>query len=490
MIDDTDLHPRAVADEAWERERAERLKAEEPSADREAADMPCDADQAIDDGTAAQSVSLADFWAYMPMHNYIFAPTRQPWPASSVNARVSPVKLTDANGEPLRDEEGKQRTVSAAAWLDRHKPVEQMTWMPGSPMIIRDRLLLEGGWSDRRGLSCFNLYLPPTIGPGNVAQAGQWLDHVRFVYPDNAEHILDWLAHRVQRPHEKINHALVFGGGPGIGKDTILAPVRHAVGTWNVREAAPSQLLGRFNGFLKAVILRVNEARDLGEFDRFALYDHMKSYIASPPEVLPVDEKNLREYPIPNLCGVVITTNHKTDGIYLPADDRRHFVAWSDLTKEDPQFQGGYWNRLYDYYDSGGNEAVAAFLRHRDICRFDPKAPPPQTAAFWAIADAYRPAEESDLADLLDLMGRPNAFTLATLVLTAENSTDSAFVDWLKDRKNRRVIPHRLERCDYVPVRNPDANDGLWRIRVKRQVVYANKKLPLRDQIAAARLLA
>jgi len=36
-----------------------------------------------------------------------------------------------------------------------------------------------------------------------------------------------------------------------------------------------------------------------------------------------------------NVCGVVITTNHKTDGIYLPADDRRHYVAWSDLAKED-----------------------------------------------------------------------------------------------------------------------------------------------------------
>jgi hypothetical protein len=27
---------------------------------------------------------------------------------------------------------------------------------------------------------------------------------------------------------------------------------------------------------------------------------------------------------------VIITTNHKTDGIYLEPDDRRHYVAWSD----------------------------------------------------------------------------------------------------------------------------------------------------------------
>ena len=91
-----------------------------------------------------------------------------------------------------------------------------------------------------------------------------------------------------------------------------------------------AQLLGRFNGFLKSVILRVSEARDLGDVDRFAFYDHMKAYTAAPPDVLRVDEKNIREYSVLNVCGVIITTNHKTDGIYLPADDRRHFVAWSD----------------------------------------------------------------------------------------------------------------------------------------------------------------
>ena len=61
----------------------------------------------------------------------------------------------------------------------------------------------------------------------------------------------------------------------------------------------------------------------------------MKAITAAPPDVLRVDEKHLREYSVFNVCGVIITTNHKTDGIYLPADDRRHFVAWSTLSKDD-----------------------------------------------------------------------------------------------------------------------------------------------------------
>ena len=79
----------------------------------------------------------------------------------------------------------------------------------------------------------------------------------------------------------------------------------------------------------------MSEARDLGDVNRFQFYDHMKAYTAAPPDVLRVDEKNLREHSVLNCCGVIITTNHKADGIYLPADDRRHYVAWSDLTKDD-----------------------------------------------------------------------------------------------------------------------------------------------------------
>jgi hypothetical protein len=30
---------------------------------------------------------------------------------------------------------------------------------------------------------------------------------------------------------------------------------------------SPQQILGRFNGFVKSVILRVSEARDLGDID-------------------------------------------------------------------------------------------------------------------------------------------------------------------------------------------------------------------------------
>ena len=56
----------------------------------------------------------------------------------------------------------------------------------------------------------------------------------------------------------------------------------------------------------------------------------------------------------------------------------------------------------------------------------------------------------------------------ATTLIQIANEPSGDFEIWIRDRKNRRAIPHRLEACGYVPVRNEAANDGLWKINGKR----------------------
>lgn len=409
-------------------------------------------------------VSIDDFYAYLPQHQYLFVPTRELWPASSVNSRI-------------RGPSG----MKASEWLDRNRSVEQMTWMPGAPMVIPGRVVSDGGWIEKPGCSVFNLYRPPLPLEGDASQVGPWLDHLYRVYPDNTDHIIKFLAHRVQRPGEKINHAIVLGGNQGIGKDTIFEPVKHAVGAWNFAEVSPPQLLGRFNGFVKSVILRVSEARDLGDVDRYSFYERMKTFTAAPPDVHRCDEKNLREHSVMNVCGVVITSNHKTNGIYLPVDDRRHYVAWSDARKED--FPEAYWRNLYAWYHAGGYGHVAAYLACLDLSAFDSKAPPPKTTAFYDIVDANRAPEDAELADALDALGNPAAVTVSQLASVASGS----FATWLQMPASRRQIPHRFEAAGYVPVRNDaDRRDGHWKVDGKRQVIYARKEFSLRDRIAAA----
>jgi hypothetical protein len=331
----------------------------------------------------------------------------------------------------------------------------------------------------------FNLYRPPDRPRGDALQAEPWLDHVHRIYPADAEHIISWLAHRVQRPGDKCNHALVLGGLQGIGKDTLLEPLKAAIGPWNWQEISPAQMLGRFNGWAKAVVVRINEARDLGDVDRFAFYDHSKVIIAAPPDVLRVDEKHLRETYVANVCGVVITTNHLGDGLYLPADDRRHYVAWSQCRRED--FNDDYWRDLYAWFGAGGIGHVCEYLATIDISDFNPKAPPPKTSAFWTIVAAGDAPEAGELRDVIDALEKPQALTVLRLADKADHMALHGLVEELRDRKQRRSLPHKLERVGYVPVRNPDADDGLFSINGRRQAVYALRSMTVAEQVRAAR---
>jgi Family of unknown function (DUF5906) len=441
--------------------------------------LPSAMKKALFDG---EPVKLDDFYGYMPMHNYIFVPARDVWPAASVNARIPPVELT-RNGKPVLDEHGKQKFISASAWIDQNRPVEQMTWAPGLPMLIKDRLISDGGWIHRDGCSTFNLYRPPNIKPGDAAKPGRWLDHVAMLYPDDKGHIVRWFACRVQRPDVKINHALFLGGDQGIGKDTILYPVKYAVGQWNVAEILPPALLGRFNGFVKSVLLCVNEVHDLGDVDRYALYERLKAYTTVPPDVIRVDEKHLREYAVLNVCGVVLTSNYKTAGLYLPAADRRHYIAWSDVTKAD--FRESYWRDIYAWYAKEGCRHVAAYLAQLDISDFNPKAPPHKTDAFWEIVQSNQAPENTELTDALAALGNPDVVTIQMVVDALPDTNEFRY--WLKDRKNSRQIPYRFEEVGYVAVRNPYEGEGRWKIGKNSHVIYARKNLSRRDAIIVAR---
>ena len=119
--------------------------------------------------------------------------------------------------------------VKASTWLDQNRAVEQMTWAPGEPIEIADRLIADGGWIRRPGCRVFNLYRPPVIAPvaGDAAPGSPRRDNSTAATPSTSS---AGAPTACSGPHEKINHALVLGGKQGIGKDTLLEPVKQAVG--------------------------------------------------------------------------------------------------------------------------------------------------------------------------------------------------------------------------------------------------------------------
>src|SRR5262249_39866974 len=146
-----------------------------------------------------------------------------------------------------------------------------------------------------------------------------------------------------------------------------------------------------------------------------------------------------------------------------------------------------YFPSLWGWYELGGFEHVAAYLATRDLSRFNAKAPPPKTPAFWEIVDASRAAEDADFADALEKLDYPAAVTLPDIV---NQVTDPASAAGLKDRRNSRLIPYRFEEAGYVTIRNPNQKEGRWKIKGKNVVVYAKATLSIRDRIVAAQAVA
>jgi hypothetical protein len=138
----------------------------------------------------------------------------------------------------------------------------------------------------------------------------------------------------------------------------------------------------------------------------------------------------VRPYYVLNVTGVIITTNHKVGGLFLPADDRRHFVAWS--TKERTDFDDAYWTKYWGSLNAGGAEAVAEYLRQLDLTEFNPKAPPPQTQAFWEMVNAMRSEEESEMADVIESLGTPKALMISDLIGRARSLRRHALVEFLQ----------------------------------------------------------
>ena len=148
--------------------------------------------------------------------------------------------------------------------------------------MIANRLVIEGGWIVRKGVTCFNLYQPPTIKLGDGGDVNPWLKHIRRTLSGRRQsyHFLAGASRAAPRREDQSRAGDRWRPGHRQGHDAGAGQE----GRWRLeflRTFSLADPMGRFNPFLKSVILRINEARDLGEYDRFKFYDHLKALYSS-----------------------------------------------------------------------------------------------------------------------------------------------------------------------------------------------------------------
>ena len=289
-----------------------------------------------------------------------------------------------------------QRKVEASICFDENrqakgaKTLVGVTYAPGETILCaREGLVYGNRWRDAR----------PPVAEG--VDPTPWLDHVERMIPDavEREHTLNVMAFKVQHPNVKINHAVLHGGHPGSGKDTMWAPFFWAVGgesLANVKKLDNKDLSTPWGYHLECEVLIINELRQPEASDRRALENSLKPVIAAPPEFLSIQRKGLAPYEAVNRLQVVAFSNERM-AITIPSNDRRWFVLWSDALCMEADAAA----RMWAWYKSGGFSSVAAWLLERDVSAFNAGAAPPMTEAKAIMVETGMSGAESFLVEMM-----------------------------------------------------------------------------------------
>ena len=289
-----------------------------------------------------------------------------------------------------------QRKVEASVCFDENrqakgaKTLVGVTYAPGENILCaREGLVYGNRWRDAR----------PPVALG--VDPAPWLKHVERMIPDamEREHVLNVMAFKVQNPNVKVNHAVLHGGHPGSGKDTMWAPFFWAVGgdsLANVKKLDNKDLSTPWGYHLECEVLIINELRQPEASDRRALENSLKPVIAAPPEYLSIQRKGLAPYEAVNRLQVVAFSNERM-AITIPSNDRRWFVLWSDALCMDATAA----SRMWAWYKAGGFAAVAAWLASRDVSAFNAGAAPPMTEAKAIMVETGMSGAESFLVEMM-----------------------------------------------------------------------------------------
>ena len=333
------------------------------------------------------------------------------------------------------------------------------------------------------GAATFNTYRPPTIEHGDARLAAPFVRHVQRVFskPGDADQFLDYMAHRVQRPAEKPRFALLIAGDQGVGKDTAIEFCAPAFGHWNMANIEPGDMDTNFNEYAASVLVRVSEAANLHDMNKWAFNERMKVLIAGTPDHVTINPKYGQKYSVRLHCGVVLTTNHMLSGIYIPQDDRRYDVIEAATKAEmgiaEDAVAREYFSELWDWFLEGGDAHIAAFLAERDISRFSASNGQRKTNAHKLVV-SVNTASDHWLLDVLDELGEPAAVR-----------SDAIAAGALKRDMSIKEVAARMQasmsRAGYRVHRNPQRGDGRWKYEGKLASVFVKQSLSLEEAESA-----
>lgn len=410
-------------------------------------------------------IPVEDFIYYGPKNSYLYRPTNQHWSGTAVDVAV-------------RSIEDGGNSIKASVWLKKHRLVTSLACDPDQKEgYISGVNCVSGHFLEGQGAAIFNTYRKSHVKPGDATCAQPWVSHIYRLMnkPEDAVQFLNYMAHRVQHPGRKPRFALLIAGEVGNGKDTAIDMVVPGIGEWNVANIAPAVVDGNFNEYAASTLVRINEAANLHELNKWTFNERSKVLIAGNPDTCEINPKYGAKYIVRMYCGVIITTNHLLASIFIPPDDRRYDViacaTLEEMGIQDERIRCDYFQKLWAwFYAEEGARHVLAFLREWDLEKFSAALGQRRTAAHQEIVRTGMVVDEW-AADAVDLCRNQDMISGSVMCRLAVQAGER-----LENVKAR--LGHAMLRLGYQVYANPNSRDGRWKIKGRMHKIFKRPQHP------------
>jgi hypothetical protein len=231
-------------------------------------------------------------------------------------------------------------------------------------------------------------------------------DHFLTMFDDEkfGRLIIQWMAHNVQQPGEKILWAPIICGVNGDGKSTIRNILGAVMGQDNVKDVSTNEIHSQFNAYAEgACVAALEEIRVRGH-NRHEVMNALKPLITNP--IVSVVKKGRDAMNVPNVTNYVAFTNYP-DALALDQDDRRWVVLYTKFNstaemKLERNLE--YWEAVHHAYRQRAG-SLRGWLLNYDLEGFDPNFPPDTGWHKERMVAESKSESEKILVECLDHVG-------------------------------------------------------------------------------------
>ena len=296
----------------------------------------------------------------------------------------------EVKGQFNMDGTPKTKTYETAALWEKspqRQIAQAVTFLAGGKRVVRDP----------KGREAVNTWNAPerSTAPGDPSP---FLEHVDYLFGDDAPRFLDWLAHIEQRPGELPQFGwLHISDKQGTGRNWIAGVVArlwpgYAAVNFDLSAFFRTGFNDRLSSKIIAVVDEINEGANESKWRNS---ESMKSLVNEGQRTINPKFGRIREEF--NACRWLVFSNHRS-ALALNETDRRFNVVIREGAPRAPD----YYARLYAALKEPAFIAgVAHFLRTRDLSAFNPGAHAVMNAAKEAVIAANQSETDDVLVDVV-----------------------------------------------------------------------------------------